>query len=336
MLDLIKRLCEIDSAPGNEWATREFIIEQIKDFCEYRVDALGNIIAFKKGEIAPKKRILLDAHTDEVAIIVSSITPDGFLKFHTVGGIKTGTLLARRVNFENGVSGVIGAKPVHLMSDDEAKKLPDTDKLFIDIGSTSRKNAEELISVGDFGVLEGEFILCGDNMLSKALDDRVGCAVLIKLIQDTSKYDFYATFTVQEELGCRGAKTATFAIKPDFAIVLEGTTAADIEGIPFEKSVCSLGGGVAVSFMDNGTMYDRSLYNAAINSGIPAQTKRAVAGANNSAAIHLSGEGVRTIALSVPCRYIHSPSSVANIKDAESSLLLAKHLIELIGGDKID
>lgn len=336
MLDLIKRLCEIDSASGNEWATRDFIIEQIKDFAEYRVDALGNLIVFKKGDKTPKKKILLDAHTDEVGIIVSAVTQDGFLKFHTVGGIKTGTLICRRVNFENGISGVIGAKPVHLMSDDEAKKLPDTDKLYIDIGAASRKEAEKLISVGDFGVLEGKFVSVGDNMLSKALDDRIGCAVLINLIREPSKYDFYATFTVQEEIGCRGAKTATFAVKPDFAIALEATTAADIEGVAEENSVCSLGNGVAVSFMDNGTMYDRDLFNAAVSSGIKCQVKRAVAGANNSAAIHLSGEGVRTIALSVPCRYIHSPSCVANFEDTKKALELAKYLIEYIGGDNLD
>lgn len=335
MLDLLKELCLLDGISGDEYAVRDFIIDKIKDCCEYKVDNLGNIICFKKGKKTSDKKIMLDAHLDEVGLIITSVTDDGYLKFKTVGGIDIAALLFRRVIINGEVNGVIGGKPFHLLDSDNRKKLPKCDELYIDIGAKTAKEALEIVSLGDSAVIPSEFEILGECVKSKALDDRIGCLVLIKLLQEYSDYDFYATFTVQEEVGLRGAKTAAFAIKPDFALVLDSTTAADIAGTPKESRVCVQGGGVAVSFMDKATVYDKALYNAAIQSGILCQPKSAVTGGNNAGGIHLSGEGARTLALSAPCRYIHSANSIVNIKDIESMLALTRYMLHNIANGNI-
>ena len=330
MLELLERLCNLDGTSGAEDSVRDFIISQIDGFCEYKTDNLGNIIAFKKGKNTPERKLMIDAHMDEVGFIITNITADGFLKFSVVGGIEISALMFRNVKIEDKINGVIGGKPIHLLSASARKKMPETDSLYIDIGAKSKEEAELYVSVGDCGVICGDFCKNGDNIISKALDDRIGCALLIKLIREESEYDFYASFSVQEEIGCRGAKVSAYAINPDSAIILEGTTAADISGTSDDKKVCKLGGGVAVSFMDKGTVYDREYYNIAMDSGIKCQPKAFVSGGNNSAAVHLSREGVRTIALSSPCRYIHTSSSVVSISDIENMYNLAKYMIKEI------
>lgn len=332
MTELLKQLCLVDGTSGDEGAVREFVISQIKDYCEYKVDNLGNIIAFKKGKNAPAKKVLIDAHLDEVGLIITHIEQDGFLRFKTVGGIDTAALMFRRVLIGGKTLGCIGGKPVHLCEGDERKKLPDADSLYIDIGASSDKEAEELVSVGDCAVMCSDFTVTGDKILTKALDDRVGCLVLIDLLKQDAEYDFYASFSVQEEVGLRGAGVVAFTVEPDAAIVIDGTTAADISGVADSKKVCRQGKGAVVSFMDGATSYDREYYNAALNSGIPVQSKCAVAGGNNSGAIHLSRGGVRTLALSVPCRYIHTAGSVCDMRDIIAVRDLTKYMIDRIAG----
>ena len=328
MFELLRKLCNIDGTSGDENVVRDFIINEIKDFCEYRIDNLGNLICLRKGRKAPAKKIMVAAHMDEVGLIITSVTGDGFLKFKTVGGIDTSALMFRNVKINGKLNGVIGGKPIHLASSEERKKLPKVESLYIDIGASSKDEALSYVSLGDRAVLCGEYAETEENIISKALDDRVGCATLIKLIKEFDDYDFYASFSVQEEVGLRGAKVSAFSVNPDSAIVLEGTTAADISGVAEENKGCKLGQGVAVSFMDGATVYDREYYNFALNSGIKCQPKSAVAGGNNSGAIHLSREGVRTVALSLPCRYIHSSSSVANKEDAENLYELAQYMLK--------
>ncbi len=335
MTELLKQLCLLDGTSGDEGAVREFVISQIKDYCEYKVDNLGNIIAFKKGKNAPAKRVLIDAHLDEVGLIITHIESNGFLRFKTVGGIDTAALMFRRVLIGGKTLGVIGCKPVHLCEGDERKKLPDADSLYIDIGVTSDKEAKELVAVGDCAVMCSDFNAVGDKVLAKALDDRVGCLVLIDLLKQESEYDFYASFSVQEEVGLRGAKVAAYTVAPDAAIVIDGTTAADVADVPESKTVCCQGKGAVVSFMDGATSYDREYYNAALSSGISAQSKRAVAGGNNAGAIHLSRGGVRTLALSVPCRYIHTSGSVADMRDIIAVRDLTKYMINKIAGGSL-
>ena len=326
MLDLLKKLCLLDGTSGSEDNIRNFIIEEIKGHCEYKVDNLGNIICFKKGKKRSDKRLMLDAHMDEVGLIITAITADGFLKFETVGGMDASVLMFKTVKIGE-ITGVISSKPVHLISKEDAKKVPKTDALYIDIGASSKEEALSLIRLGDTAVIQSDFTVMGESVKAKAIDDRIGCAVLITLLKEKAEYDYFAVFSTQEEIGTRGARVATFAINPDFALVLEATTAADIAGVSEDKSVCNLGCGPAVSFIDRATAYDRTLYNAALNSGLSVQPKRAVAGGNNSGAIHLSREGIRTLAISLPCRYIHSSSCVANISDMENMIKLTKYML---------
>lgn len=327
MFEILRQMCGIDAVSGDEAALREFIISKIDGFCEYKTDPLGNLLVFKKGKKSPKKRLLIDAHMDEVGLIITSVTQNGFLKFKTVGGIDTSALMFRQVKISGGVNGVIGGKPIHLTDKEALKKTPKADSLYIDIGAESKAEALKLVKIGDTAVMNGEYALLGDKIKSKALDDRIGCALLIKLLQKESEYDFYASFSVQEEIGLRGAKAAAYTQNPDSAIVLEATTAADTAGTPQGAEVCILGEGPAVSFMDNATVYDRQYYNAALESGIKCQPKSAVAGGNNSGAVHLSRGGVRTLAISVPCRYIHSSSSIADENDIENAFLLTEYML---------
>lgn len=335
MVELLKQLCCLDATSGDEDAVRDFIVSQIDGFCEYRIDNLGNIICFKKGENRSCKKVMVDAHMDEVGLIITSATNDGFLKFKTVGGIDVSALLQRKVKIGGKINGVIGSRPIHLIEGDGRKKLPKEDSLYIDIGAKSKEEALTIVSLGDRAVLESEFVVSGDYVKAKAIDDRIGCAVIIKLLQSDAQYDFYASFSVQEEIGLRGAKTAAYSINPDSALMLEATTAADIAGVGQEKSVCNLGKGAVVSFMDRATVYDKNYYSSALQSGILCQPKRAVAGGNNSGSVHLSREGVRTLALSLPCRYIHSPSCVASLKDCESLSALAQYMLNGICGGSI-
>ncbi len=331
MFNKLKALCDINSPAGFEENIREYIIKEISPYCEYSVDKIGNIIAFKKGKKSTNIKLMVDAHMDEVGIIITSITADGFLKFHTLGGIDAEALLCRTVTINDTIKGVIGLKPIHLTSGDEGKKIPEIKSLYIDIGCTTREDAEKKVNVGDYGVLDSETEMISDTKIkAKALDDRVGCFALIELIKAPSEYDFCATFTVQEELGCRGAKCAAYTVNPDVALILEITTAADIAGVADENKVCLVGNGPAVSFMDTGTLYDRELYNAAINSGIKCQAKTGITGANNAASVHLSRSGVRTLSISVPCRYLHSPSCVCDLGDIEGIIELSKYMINKI------
>ena len=334
MTELLKNLCNLDGISGDEGAVRDFIISEIKDYCEYKTDNLGNIIAFKKGKNKPFKKILLDAHMDEVGLIITHITDSGFLKFKALG-IETESLMQRAVKINGKIKGIISGKPVHLLSGDEAKKLPKADSLYIDIGAKSKEVAEKYVAIGDSAVICGENKEQGGKIISKALDDRIGCALLINLIRNFEEYDFYASFSVQEEIGLRGAKVASFAVNPDCAIILEGTTAADIADVPEDKTVCRLGCGPAVSFMDKATSYDKIFYRSALESGIKCQSKASVTGGNNAGAIHLSREGVRSVVISVPCRYIHTASSVADISDMENALKLAEFMLKGIASGEI-
>ncbi|MBR2043998.1 MAG: M42 family peptidase [Clostridia bacterium] len=337
MRDLLKRLCLADGVSGGEGSIAEIIKQEIDGYVQYHTDGMGNIIAFKKGKNRAKNKLMLDAHTDEVGMIITSVTSDGFLKFETVGSINPSALLCRKVTIEGKINGVIGTKPIHLCKGDEKENPPKEDSLYIDIGAASKEAAMSLVSIGDFATFKSDYTLMGDDCVkSKALDDRIGCAILITLLKQEAEYDFYATFTVQEEVGCRGARTAAFAVSPDFAICLEATTAADIADLPEDKKVCCLNKGAAVSFMDRATLYDRSLYNCALNSGILCQSKKAVAGGNNSGAVHLSKEGIRTLAVSVPCRYIHSASCLCSFKDIESALNLAQFMCNKICSGDIE
>lgn len=320
---MLKDLCLLNGTSGREEAVRNYIIEKIMDKCEYSVDALGSVIAFKKGKKAPDKKVLVAAHTDEVGFIITDITDDGYLRFAPVGGIDAAVVLGRRVDI-NGIKGVVGAKAVHLLSDDEKKNEPAFDKLAIDIGAADKAEAEKAVSLGDCAYFASDYCEFGDGFIkSKALDDRIGCMLMIELINSDLEYDTYFCFNVQEEVGLRGSGCSAYAVKPDVAVILESTTAADIDGVTGGDKCCVLGKGPVVSFMDGRTIYDKQIFDLAFEvakeNNIKIQTKTKIAGGNDAGAIQKSGAGCRVAAVSLPCRYIHSGSSVVKIGDIEET-----------------
>ena len=331
MKDLLRALCNIDGTSGREDKVREFIISRLHG-APYTVDALGSLIVEVKGRKPAKNRVMLCAHMDEVGVIATYIRSDGLVKFTNVGGIVSTSLAGKAVRFENGVLGVIGVKPVHLCSPDEKLTKPDLKELYIDIGAADGDEAKALVSPGDTAVFVSEYTEMGDKLLSKAIDDRAGCAVMLDMIEHGVEYDTVFCFHVQEEVGLRGARASAFAVDPDYAVVLEATTAADLIDAKDDARVCVLGEGGAISFMDNATVYSPALYHKVLaiaeENGIAAQPKTTVAGGNDAGAVHVSRAGVKTVTISVPCRYIHSPSSVCDWRDVLSVRQLAEKVSE--------
>lgn len=336
MLDLIKKYSQLPGPSGNEQAVRNAIIEDIKDYAsDIKTDALGNLIVFKKGKNPAKVKLMVDAHMDEVGFIITGITNDGYLRFETVGGIDSKVLLSRQVKIGD-ITGVIGGCAVHLLEKEQRSKVVKTNKMVIDIGAKSKQQALKYVNIGDTAVFDTDFKKLGGKIATKALDDRFGCAILTKLIQSDLKYDCYFTFTVQEEVGCRGAATAAYQLEPEVAITVEATTASDIASTPDDKKVCSQGSGAVISFMDNGTIYDKQLYIAtfkvAKENNIKVQPKAAIAGSNNSSIIHKTKGGIRTLSVSLPCRYIHSGYCVADVNDIDEVFNIVKIMAEEIAG----
>ncbi len=342
LIELVKELTQLRGISGNEFAVQDFIVKKIKKNAnKIDVDNLGNIIVYKKGAKKPSKKMILSAHMDEVGFIVTGVKTDGMLTFTTVGGVSAGVVLGRNVLVgENKINGIIGAKAIHLLSAEEKSSVCKISDMAIDIGATSQQNALELINLGDEVTFDEPFTLLADNkILSKALDDRIGCAILIELINSQLEYDCYFSFTVQEETGCAGAKTVAYTVDPDIAIAIEATTAADIYGVSEEKMVCNQGEGAAISFMDKGTIYDKGLYKAILNiaskNDIKHQVKQGVYGGNESRNLQTAGNGAKTAAISVPVRYIHSSASVADVRDIEKTLQLLKTIINELPNETI-
>lgn len=334
----LQTLCEASGVSGNENSIRALILDIIKPYAdEVHADALGNILVHKKGRKPAKAKLMLSAHMDEVGLMVIDITPDGYLKFDEVGGIDRRVLIGKRVWVgENKICGVIGIKPVHLTKGDESSAIPEYSEMYIDIGANNREEALKYVNYGDSVCLDSEFTETNTSIQSKAIDDRFGCMVLIELLKSSLEYDIDIAFVVQEEVGLHGAKTAAYTIDPQFALVVETTTAADIPEIDPSKQVCQLGEGAVISVMDRRTIYDKEMvklaFDAAEEVGVKAQYKRAVAGGNDAGVIHQSRGGVRTLAVSLGCRYLHAPSCVANKADCESVMKLVRELANRIAG----
>lgn len=334
LISILEALTDCFGPSGHEQAVRRLILSYIQDHAVCHVDPLGNIIAEKKGAKRAARRLMLDAHMDEVGMIVTTVRPDGLLGFAPVGGVLPEALLGKMVTFGE-INGVIGGVPIHLLGGEQKNALPGTNSLFIDIGAATGQQAQQLVQPGDVCTFQNTFVRFGDGLIkAKALDDRAGCAILIDMICREQPYDMTFTFTVREELGLMGAKTAAFQVEPDAALVLESTTAADLAGSDGTNRVCALGEGAVLSFMDHATLYDRRLYDAAWGvaeeNGIPCQAKQAVAGGNNAGTIHCSRAGIPTAALSVPCRYLHSAACVIHEQDLLATARLAQALAEKI------
>lgn len=295
-----------------------------------KLDRMGNVIArmtFGNGS----KKLMVSAHMDEVGFMVTEICEDGYLRFDTVGGINGSVLAGRRITLEGKVNGLIASKAIHHKSKEDREKVLSAEKLYIDIGASSKEEAQNYAEIGSFATFDSEFVLFGTNerrVKSKALDDRMGCAAMIEVMESLAKdrpnvdLDVYFCFTVREEIGLSGALTAANTISPDFALVLETTAIGDIADTSPEARVADVGSGGVISLMDRSTIYDRAfvefLLKTAKENDIKAQIKRYVSGGNDAGSIHKTGVGVRTAALSVPTRYLHSPACVASLDDYES------------------
>ena len=339
MLSELKILCKLNGASGNEDIVRDYIVKEAKKYGETTVDNAGNVIVFKKGTDKTDKKVMVCAHMDEVALIVTYIDGNGFLKFDTVGGIDTAVLAGKKVTV-NGIDGVIGVKPVHFYKEKELP-YPETKDLYIDIGAKDKNDAQKYVTEGDIAYFNSDNIEFGGHFFkAKAIDDRLGCAIMLKMLKSELKYDTYFAFVVQEEVSGKGASAAAFTIEPDYAIVIESTTASDIPGVTEENRVCTLGGGAVISFMDRATLYDKDLYKTAFKvakeKNIKIQPKTKVAGGNDSRVIHKSKGGVKTIAVSCPTRYLHSPACVIDINDIEPMYNIVKALSEVMAVDKIN
>ena len=315
---LLKKLCEARGVSGNESAVRKLIINEIKDHADYHIDNLGNIIAHKKGRNPAKNRLMLSAHMDEGRVLLGKTVAVG----------------------KNQIHGVIGVKPVHLCKGDENKTIPEYSEMYIDIGAASTEEALSFVNIGDVVSYCSNYTENNNTICSKAIDDRFGCYVLIELIKSDLEFDADFVFAVQEEVGLRGAKVAAYSVDPEFALVIETTTSAEIPEVDKSAQVCNLGKGAVISVMDRRTIYDKEMVDLAFLTAkeinVKAQHKRAVAGGNDAGAIHQSCGGVRTLAISLPCRYLHAPNTVASKADCESVLALAKKMCELIAGGELN
>ncbi len=340
LTERIRRLAAIPGVSGREEAVRAAILEEIKGRCaRCEVDALGNLIVFKKGRERPANKLLFAAHMDEVGFVITFIEEDGLLRFSTVGGIDTRVIVGKPVEVgDKRLGGVVGSKAHHQRSEKEREDVAEPDALYIDIGAHSRDEAQQYVSIGDRAIFCADFMELGEHRIAgRAFDDRAGCALLVALIERELPYDCYFAFTVQEETGCVGARAAGFTVAPDIVAVVETTTAADIAGVPPDKAVCRLGEGPVLSFIDKGTVYDRALYDRAFavaqKRGIPCQPKTLVAGGNDSSSFQVAGAGCRALAVSLPCRYLHSPSNLLDTRDVQAAAQLLHALAgELAGG----
>lgn len=334
---LLKKLSESIGVSGHEFEVKNIIVEEISDIVdEIKTDSLGNIIALKKGKDNGPK-VMISAHMDEIGLMVTYIDKRGFLRFTSIGSWDERILLGQRVIIYTGktkVRGVIGAKPPHLMTPEEKKQVLEMKKLFIDIGVKNKEEAGKLgVKIGSIAVLDREMVRLGgtDKITGKAFDDRVGVATVIyalkKLSNVNHEANVYAVFTVQEEIGLKGATVSAFAVKPDLGIAVDVTTANDVAEVSEKDWITSLGKGPAIKIMDKGNISHPRLRELLIKIAeeekIPYQLEVLVEGATDAAAIMLSREGVPVATISIPCRYIHSPIEVLDLKDvAYASKLL--------------
>lgn len=331
MLELLKELCRLNGVSGAEDPVRNFIQTQAQPYADsLRSDALGNLIVFKRGKKSTENKLLLAAHMDEVGVIVTRITEEGFLKFDFVGGVDRRVAIGKPVVLgENEIPGLIGLKAIHLVSREEEEKVPKTDALYIDIGAKDREEAEKLVPPGTYGSFVGPPQEFGQGFLkAKAIDDRIGCAIMLELLKEDLPLDVTFAFTAQEEVGTRGAFGTAFSVSPEVALVLETTTAADLPGVEGARRVCAPGKGPVISYMDGATIYDRDLFEnlrrLAEEHGIPWQTKEYIAGGNDARTIQQSRSGVRVAALSAAVRYLHAPATVGSLADFENMWKLTR------------
>ncbi len=339
-VDLLKQLSEAHAVSGYEDELRDIISERLAPLGgQSHSDALGNLIVRFPSENVDAPVVMLDAHMDEIGLVISYIEPNGFLRFATVGGWDERVLPAHAVDVKTDTGkilrGVIGTPPPHILKQEDRNKPFQVEHLFIDVGARTAEEALAMgIKVGDSAVPSYPFHqLNDDSVMGKALDNRAGCAVAISVLERLLStnlrpaVNIVALFSTFEEIGARGAHTASYGINPDMALVLEGTVAADTPGVPPARCPSRQGSGPAITLMDRTAHLPRKLVrhieNLASDAGIPCQLKTPIFGGTNAARIQMVRQGVPTAVISVPCRYIHGPHAILRLTDLEHTVNLA-------------
>lgn len=342
-MELLKKLCNAHGISGFENNVAEIMEKEFRKSCEsVEMDNFGNIIAAKgKG----KKKIMLAAHMDEIGLMVKHINKNGYISFVKIGGIDDRILLNQRIIIKSksgDLVGVIGSKPPHLQKDEERKKIIKHDEMFIDIGAKDEKSAKKMVEIGDPVIFEPNFGRLNKNLMyGKAVDDRLGCYSLIKIMEKIPRNinaTVYAVGTAQEEVGLKGARVAAFKLNPDYAFAVDTTIAGDTPQLKETESNLKIGGGPAITITEasgRGVVSHPKLRELLVKTAkkykIPYQIDVLEGGMTDGAIIYLTREGIPTGVISIPCRYIHSPTGVFDIRDIDNSVkLVVKALMEFV------
>lgn len=331
MNELLKNLTEAVGVSGEEKEIRRIIRDLIADHVdEWRVDTLGNLIALKKGTGASPLRVMVDAHMDEVGLMVTGYDSNGTLKFDTVGGFDDRTLLGKVVQVgPEKVMGVIGGRPVHLSTPAQRNSVVKVDAMRIDIGAKNEEAAKGKVKLGDRAAFVTSYEELGDTAVAKAFDNRAGCAALVELLRARPyPFDLVAAFTVQEEVGLRGAQAAAYSIDPDVALVLECTPAFDLPNKNDVSPNVALGKGPSIYVMDSVTVQDprlvRHILQTAVTHNIPYQIRQPGGGGTNTAVIQRVRRPIPAATIAVPGRYAHTPTMMINLEDYAHVVKLAQ------------
>ncbi len=325
----MKTLTQIWGVSGFEKQVSDYIVSQVRDYADEIVrDALGNLIVLKKGNGENRKRIMAAAHMDEIGLCVVKITNEGFLKVKQMGGVSAHCSFMNRVVFQNGTVGTVGAydKP-------DSFKTSDIKTLYIDIGASSKEEAEKYVKVGDCAMFDGPYQeLVGRNAMAKAFDDRSGCYIQIEALKQmgTPYHDVYFVFTVQEEVGLRGGATAAERVRPDLGIAVDITGSFDVPGDDHGNAV--LGGGAAIKCNDGSVICDEDMVSQMVTCAQTHQVKYQLDvlanGGTDAGAINRSNQGVKAVGISIPTRYGHTPNSIVNLDDIQACIDLLKYYVE--------
>ena len=330
----LKQLTELNAVSGHEQLMRRALLEELKDCgAQVSIDRMGNVIAEKKGTSAVPKRVMVAAHMDEVGLIVTGATEDGFLRIAPIGRVDSRVLISKRVVVgDEKIPGIIGAMAIHLQTAADRKRVLSFDDIYVDIGAKDKAEAQQKAPLGAYVAFDTPYVTFGDGCAcAKALDSRTGVWNLLRLMKKDYPCNLTIMFSSEKEVGFRGAKGGAFAKDPDAALVLDGTDANDLGMTDEVWHCCEQGKGVAVSFMDSTSIGDRNLFKLALKTAeeanIPCQVKQTTAGGNDAGVIQRARGGIPTLVLSVPCRYMHSPSSTVKLCDVDAQLALTEALL---------
>ena len=327
MKPLIQKLVETHGPSGYEAEIRSVVREMVEPYADtLKVDALGNLIVSKGKGTTDGIKIMLAAHIDEIGVMVTQVDENGFIRFTTLGGVRAYTCVGGRVRFLNGASGVINMEPL-----DDMSKMPTIEQLYIDLGYSSNQDAS--VRIGDVGTFDRPFLDLGGRLVAKSMDDRIGAAVLIETlsqIKDTP-HQLYFVFSTQEEVGVRGATTAAFGIDPDLGLAVDVTGTGDTPRRNKVRMAVSLGKGPAIKVRDGGMLADRRVVDWMVRGaeklGMPYQMEILEGGSTDARAMQLTRAGIPAGCLSIPCRYVHSPSEMVDFEDVQNAVRL---LVELV------